>query len=291
MGSALFTGYWISNSAGAKDIIVLGSPIVLVALVLIGVLERIMPYKKEWNKSHNDVGNDTIHLFVTQILIGRIMQPIWIFVLAGFTSYLASRFGMDLWPHDANLFLQLFLALLIAEFGRYWVHRWAHEVPFLWRLHAIHHSPKRLYFLNATRFHPIEKVIFLVPETVPFIILGTNPECLLMYAIFNSVHGLFQHSNIYIKMGWLNYIFSLTELHRWHHSKKVMESNSNYGNNLILWDIVFGTFYWPKKREIAEIGLLNPDYPEGYFSQLKAPFIGDIDKPDDYYLNPEKYED
>ena len=119
--------------------------------------------------------------------------------------------------------------------------------------------------------------------------MGTSESALLMYAIFNSIHGLFQHSNIYIKMGWLNYIFSMTELHRWHHSKRIGESNTNYGNNLIVWDIVFGTFFWPKEQEVAEIGLLNPDYPEHYIGQVTAPFKGNIDKPKDFYTNPEKY--
>ena len=146
-----------------------------------------------------------------------------------------------------------------------------------------------MYFLNAARFHPLEKIIFLIPETVPFIILGTPQEALLMYAIFNSVHGLFQHSNIYIKSDWLNYVFSMTELHRWHHSKRIQESNSNYGNNLIVWDIVFGTFFWPKGQTVKEVGLLNPNYPEGFIGQVKAPFLGDIDKPDDFYTHPEKY--
>ncbi|MFT6807202.1 MAG: sterol desaturase/sphingolipid hydroxylase (fatty acid hydroxylase superfamily) [Saprospiraceae bacterium] len=289
MGLGLWLGLWISMSSDGGNVVAKGSPIVLGAILLIALIERMLPYKKEWNRSQNDVGNDTIHLFVTQILIGRIMEPFWAFIIAGVTGYLAVEYGGNLWPHEWHLFLQLGLALLIAEFGRYWIHRWAHEVPWLWRFHAIHHSPKRLYFLNAARFHPLEKVLFLIPETVPFIILGANPECLLLYAIFNSIHGLFQHSNIYIKMGWLNYIFSMTELHRWHHSKKVSESNSNYGNNLIIWDLVFGTFFLPNKREVTEIGLLNPLYPEGYIGQLKAPFSGDIDKPEDYYTNPEKY--
>lgn len=289
MGAGLYAGYRISTDGATENIVALGSPIVFAAIIIIALLERLFPYRKDWNKSHNDVGNDTIHLFLTQILIGRIMEPIWIFILAGITAYLATNYGGSLWPNDANLFLQLALALLITEFGRYWVHRWAHEVPWLWRLHAIHHSPKRLYFLNAARFHPIEKVIFLIPETVPFIIMGTGPACLLMYAIFNSIHGLFQHSNIHVKMGWLNYIFSMTELHRWHHSKKISESNTNYGNNLIVWDIIFGTFFLPKRREVGEIGLLNQDYPEGYIGQVVAPFQGDIDKPADYYDKPEKY--
>ena len=31
-----------------------------------------------------------------------------------------------------------------------------HEVPWLWRFHATHHSAPRLYWLNAGRFHPLD---------------------------------------------------------------------------------------------------------------------------------------
>lgn len=291
MGGGLIAGALVIESGTVANILTAGTPIVLVALILIALFERLFPYKDAWSKNHNDIRNDAWHLVFTQIVIGRLMNPFWKFVLAGITAYLAKTYGGSIWPNSWNIFYQLFLALLIAEFGRYWIHRWSHEVNWLWKLHAVHHSPKRLYFLNAARFHPIEKIIFLIPETVPFIIMGTSENALLMYAIFNSIHGLFQHSNIYIKMGWLNYIFSMTELHRWHHSKRIKESNTNYGNNLIVWDILFGTFFWPRDREVAEIGLINPEYPENYIGQVKAPFMGNIDKPDDFYTNPEKYAD
>ena len=71
--------------------------------------------------------------------------------------------------------------------------------------------------------------------------------------------------------------------------RKISESNTNYGNNLIVWDIIFGTFFLPKRREVGEIGLLNQDYPEGYIGQVVAPFKGEMDKPSDYYAQPDKY--
>ena len=170
--------------------------------------------------------------------------------------------------------------LLIAEFGRYWIHFAAHKLPWLWRLHAIHHSPNRLYFLNAGRFHPLEKILFQLPEVVPFILLGTNIETITLYFVFNSIHGLFQHSNIRVRLGWLNYVFSMTELHRWHHSKRIEESDRNFGNNLILWDLVFDTFHYPKGFEVDDIGVLNTEYPKNYWDQIRAPFNkDDISKP------------
>ena len=35
------------------------------------------------------------------------------------------------------------LILLVSDFVQYWTHRAYHEVPLLWRLHAVHHSAKQ----------------------------------------------------------------------------------------------------------------------------------------------------
>jgi len=253
------------------------------AMPIVALLEHLLPYREDWNANDGDVQADVWHLVIEQIMMPNLAKPIWNAMLAGFTAWMAARYGANLWPHSWPLLAQLFLMLLIAEFGRYWFHRWAHEVPWLWRFHAIHHSPNRLYWLNAGRVHPVEKVFFLIPEVVPFIIMGTNVETLGLYAIFNSIHGLLQHSNIDLKAGPLNYIFSLAELHRWHHAKEIHESNNNYGNNLIVWDILFGTYLLPRDREVGIIGLLNRDYPKSYLGHLKAPFHErDISKSEDY---------
>jgi len=85
-------------------------------------------------------------------------------------------------------------------------------------------------------------------------------------------------------LGPLYWFFNVVDLHRWHHSKKIGESNNNYGNNLIIFDRLFGTYFHPERQvdpnlHIEEIGLLNPDYPENYLGQLKAPFQKGMDKP------------
>lgn len=222
-------------------------------------------------------------MVVGQLIIPRLWTPLQVVALTAVTAWLTQQAGQTLWPDDWPILAQLFLMLLIAEFGRYWVHRAAHRINRLWRFHAVHHSPNRLYFFNAGRFHPVEKLLFQLPEVAPFILLGTNVECIAMYFTFNGIHGLLQHSNVHIKAGWLNTIFSMTELHRWHHSQKPEESDNNYGNNLIIWDLVFGTYLNPKAQKVDTIGLLNAHYPKRYLDQLKAPFAKrDISKPEDY---------
>lgn len=283
MTIALFSQIF-ANELGTNPVIS-SIGISLTALVLIALIERMLPYREDWLKSDGDVVTDALHVFITQLILPKTLDLVWPFLFLGLAACLASYFGTsNLWPHEWHILPQVFLMLLIAEFGRYWVHRAAHEIPFLWKFHAVHHSPNRLYFFNAARFHPLEKIYFLIPEVAPFIILGTNIECIALYAVFNSVHGLMQHSNIHLKSGWLNYIFSLTELHRWHHSQVIKESNTNYGNNLIIWDIVFGTFFNPNNREVGTIGLLNRHYPKSYLKQICAPFSKiDLTKPADYH--------
>jgi len=104
-----------------------------------------------------------------------------------------------------------------------------------------------------------------------------NEGVLTTYLVFYGINGFFQHSNINVKFGFLNYIVSSSELHRWHHSEIPRESNGNYGNNLIIWDVIFGTWFLPKDRSVGEIGLRNRNFPKDYLTQLKAPFISKID--------------
>ncbi|MEM7537661.1 MAG: GH3 auxin-responsive promoter family protein, partial [Chloroflexota bacterium] len=156
----------------------------------------------------------------------------------------------------------------------------SHNSEFLWRLHAVHHSPEKLYWLNVGRFHPLEKAIQFLFDALPFILVGVSEEVLSLYFVFYAINGFFQHCNIELRFGFLNYIISSPELHRWHHSRLIHESNSNYGNNIIIWDLLFGTRYFPKDAHVKELGLINNRYPDTFQAQLKTPFTPGLDKKD-----------
>lgn len=292
MTGALGSCYLLFSQYGQSPAVAGGIAVLLFGFIAIPLLERLMPYRKEWNKNHGDLGPDVVYMLLNA-LIPRLWTPVQVVAVTALAAWLGTLYGAQfdaqldgsdegrsVWPSEWPLIAQLVLMLIIAEFGRYWVHFAAHKVPLLWRFHAVHHSPKRLYFLNANRFHPIEKLLFQIPEVAPFVLLGTPVEVIALYFTFNGIHGLLQHSNIKLKGGGLNYVFSLTELHRWHHSQKIEESDRNFGNNLIVWDLVFGTFYHPQEREVKEIGLINPEYPQGLAGQMLAPFDArDLSKP------------
>jgi sterol desaturase/sphingolipid hydroxylase (fatty acid hydroxylase superfamily) len=189
-------------------------------------------------------------------------------------AWLDGRLGLGLWPTSWPWLLQLPLALVIAELPKYWLHRLQHETDILWRFHALHHSAPRLYFLNAARFHPVDIALDALVGIVTIVALGCPVEVVALFATASAVHGYFQHANLRIRIGWLNYFFSMAELHRWHHSQQMVEANHNYGQNVIVWDLVFGTFYWPDDREPPEaIGIPGlAAYPMTYLRQLASPF-------------------
>lgn len=250
------------------------SGITLATVLITLVFERIHPKHKRWNLSHGDVPTDLLHGLISMILLPQALEALLKAGLVVLAIKLTEGLGFSLWPESWPIFIQLILAMLISQFGEYWTHRGMHEIPFLWRFHSIHHSPKRLYWLNAARFHPLDTAASFTVALVPLLILGVPDEILVYFTAWVAVHGLFQHCNIDIKLGPLNYIFSLAELHRWHHSLKLEEANSNYGNNIIFWDLVFGTMYYPKDKEASEhIGLHEMDeFPEAYHKQIAAPF-------------------
>ena len=104
--------------------------------------------------------------------------------------------------------------------------------------------------------------------------LAPTPEGILRRTEPLNGRPLPGHSNLPVRIGPLNWIFSMTELHRWHHSKPMHESNHNYGGNLIVWDILFGTRWVPDDRDPPEaIGMESlPGFPMGFWANLASPF-------------------
>jgi len=263
---------WVLE-AGARPEAVVAVGSLLVGLVVI-VLERLHPHHDSWNVSRGDLPTDFMHLLVSNISVPKLTEWVSYPLLFLGTAWIAARTGGELWPSHWPLLLQGVLALVMGEFLQYWWHRKCHEWDLFWRVHSVHHSAGRLYWLNAARFHPIDNFVGYFVGVAPLVLLGCGVKVLAWHALFTAAHGLFQHANIRMELGPLNWVFSMAELHRWHHSTLAEEGNSNYGANLILWDVVFGTRFLPADRDPPEtIGIGGlPNFPQGYLQQLAVPF-------------------
>jgi ornithine lipid hydroxylase len=252
-------------------------PVVTGALA-ITFMEWRFPYRQEWQGKKEDLKNDVTFLVLVQIVLPSVLPFL---IAVTILSWLKS-IGLSLhtfWPHEMNPIVQAAMMILSADFLRYWLHRASHEwSPLLWRFHAVHHSPHKLYWVNVGRFHPIEKSVQFLCDAAPFILLGVSEGVLALYFVFYAVNGFFQHCNVEVRLGLLNYLISGPELHRWHHSWEPRESNKNYGNNVILWDLLFGSYFLPRGREVQQLGLRNRNYPLDFVGQMKTPFIKGADQ-------------
>ena len=249
-------------------------PFLVGGYAVVALCERVFPIHREWLHSRGDLHAD-IGLAATNGLLNRLVEPAVLAGCAALGVALAGALGSGgLWPGGWPVLGQLALALLVAELFEYWFHRLMHEHDVLWRFHAVHHSAPRLYWLNAARFHPVDLALVGTGKMLPLAFLGAGAEVLALVVLFSAIHGTFQHSNLVLRLGPLNWIFSMAELHRWHHSPVMEEANHNYGQNVIVWDLVFGTFFWPRDREPPEdIGIPDlPAFPMRVLPQLASPF-------------------
>ncbi|MEQ8651500.1 MAG: sterol desaturase family protein [Kiloniellales bacterium] len=247
----------------AYHAVLLGGGVVVIA-------ELLLPYRGSWQPRGRDLSGDLFYLFGVQVALPAGLSAALLLLAAELPSS-----GLDLWPQAWPLAAQVLLLLLLADLARYWLHRASHAQPLLWRLHAVHYAPQGLHALNVGRFHPLEKLLQFGVDSLPFLLLGAAPEVLAAYLVFYAINGFLQHCNVDLRLGWLNWIVSGPELHRWHHARRPALSDHNFGNNLILWDLVFGTRWLPRGAAVGALGLRNPAYPRDLLGQTLAPFLVD----------------
>lgn len=276
----LMGGLWLHFGLLSQGVGLLLSTYIPVAAgaALITWMERRFPHRDEWRPDAKDVKSDLTFMVLVQILLPKTLAfMLAVTAVRWMQSHELSLAGW--WPHGMAPVAQAGLMILLADFLRYWLHRASHEwSTWLWSLHAVHHSPQKLYWFNVGRFHPLEKSVQFLCDAAPFILLGVTENVLAIYFVFYAINGFIQHCNIQLRLGWLNYLISGPELHRWHHSWEIRESNKNYGNNIILWDLLFGSFFCPQDREVGVLGLKNRNYPHDFLSQMRTPFIKGLDK-------------
>lgn len=265
------TAYGLAWHLGVQlELAVLGASVL--TLVLAGVLERLIPYRKEWRIDQGDLSADLTSATVLLAVVDPLLKA------AAPLALVALYASLNLSPMLENLalWLQVLLAVALIELGKYWSHRLHHKWRGAWWLHAMHHSSRRLYFLNGLRFHPINYALNFAIAVLPVMALGVSPEAMFAYLAISQPVVLLQHANIDLRQGWLNWVFSTPEVHRWHHSTEGSEANCNFGSALVIWDHVFGTYKSAEGfDETKRIGLFassKATYPggSGYFTQVAS---------------------
>ncbi len=141
--------------------------------------------------------------------------------------------------------LAIVIAILALDAIIYLQHILFHAVPFLWRLHRMHHADLEFDTTTGLRFHPLEIVISMGLKIGVVAALGPPVAAIVIFEILLNATSLFNHANLKLAGAldrWLRWLVVTPDMHRVHHSIAVHETNSNFGFNLPWWDRLFGTY-------------------------------------------------
>lgn len=234
------------------------------------LLGKLMPCNPGmyWWKDLRAFLTDILYWFVVPLFMraGRVV----LLVVAATLLFGGQRphfWAVGQWP----LWVQCAAILLFQDVLLYWIHRLFHH-RFVWKFHAIHHSPEVLDWMAAQRFHPVNYLLEFVLADVVVLVLGFSPAALLALAPINVIYSTMVHANLNWTFGPLRYVFASPVFHRWHHTLEEQGLDKNFASTFPFLDLLFGTFHMPAGELPQVFGTGDADFPEGFWGQLFHPF-------------------
>ena len=202
--------------------------------------------------------NKTIHQFnesVANINVGIVERISDLLTTGSFFfifSWLNQNYAIFYIPNNWITWVLLFLA---TDLLWYWYHRLGHEVNLFWAAHIVHHQSEDFNYTTAARitvFQAIARGIFWSILSI----IGFKAEMITIFLLIHGTYPFFTHTQLIGKLGWLEYILVTPSHHRVHHSSNNEYLDKNYGDMLIIWDKIFGTF--AAEKEAPKYGLTTP---------------------------------
>lgn len=240
---------------------------VILAIIFIP-LERLFPIRKEQRIIRKGWFNDLCHFFINRFLIVAGTYGLAVILYILFHRLLDTPLQKAVASQPA--WLEFLEAFLIAEIAFYTLHRLAHTIPWLWKLHAVHHSSQEMDWLASARLHPLEMIIANIWVGLPLVLLGFSAESFGVWSLISTFLAILNHSNVRVSFGPLRWLIADPQFHHWHHANEPQAINKNF-SGLPLLDKVMGTAYMPKERWPHQYGI--DDYmPRNYLKQLAYPF-------------------
>lgn len=218
---------------------VLRALIFLSVFGLLALAEGIAPFRAASRRSRWP-GN--LGLFALGIVAARIVLPLG---AVGFAAWLAGT-GTGLFNLiQAPVWLAVAISVVLLDLAIYAQHVLFHKIPALWRLHRVHHADTEMDATTGIRFHPLEIVVSLAIKLGAITLTGAPPLAVFLFEVLLNAGALFTHANLRLPAGWeerLRLFFVTPGMHRVHHSWERIDTDSNYGFNLSLWDRLFRTY-------------------------------------------------
>ncbi len=242
----------------------LGSTLIFIFIEKLFALRKEQPvFRPEWQ-------TDFHHFIVNHMVVGFILLATNLLVHKLFGW--AAQDGVRAWVQHLPFFVALFLIVLVADLVQYATHRAYHEVPALWRLHAVHHSVKSMDWLAGSRQHIVELILTRTLVLAPIFVLGFSKEVIDTYIVIVGFQAVFNHANVSVRLGPLRYLIVTPNFHHWHHSQDEEGIDRNYAAHFAFIDYAFGTAHQAERAWPDHYGVVGDYVPNGFGKQLLFPF-------------------
>ena len=246
------------TAISVNEVYAIGAPIVLAMIFL----EILVSNFRNQNFYKSGDTLCTVGLLLGNIIVAFAIKGI---VLA-FHIYLY-QFRVFDFVNEIPIWALWIITFISIDLVFYVYHRMSHRIRFLWAIHLSHHSSEEMNFAVSFRqawFGPISKIPFFM--ILP--LLGFDPTIIAVAGVISTLWGIVGHTQVIGKLGPLEWIFNTPSHHRVHHGSNKQYIDKNYGNLLIIWDRMFGTFE-PEQEEV-KFGLVNN---VNTFNPVKVTFI------------------
>lgn len=235
--------------------------------LLLALAERLAPARAQ-RLVRPDSGVDLVHVVLSNAAPSAVVGALAA-AIVGLTG--PGPLAAAPWP------LAWLVVLVVTELTFYAVHRALHEVPWLWRVHALHHAPADLDWLAGFRKHVLEALLHGLAALPLLVLLGPTPAVLLAHTLLGVVMTGFTHWNVRWRLAWLEPLLVTPRYHAWHHADDPQARGRNLAGKLPLLDRVFRTRHVPEDREAWPARTGPGDdapQPRGWWAQQRAPWTG-----------------
>jgi sterol desaturase/sphingolipid hydroxylase (fatty acid hydroxylase superfamily) len=233
-------------------------------------LEKIVPHDRTQPILRPDFWHDGRYFIFNHLAIG-----IFLFVSVRLVPSLFSwsiNADLQAWFRSLPGVVQFGVILVTADLMEYLSHRAMHEVPALWRFHAVHHSVEHMDWMAGSRLHFLEPLVTRTLVMLPAFVLGAGDTPLLCYIVWAGFQAGLVHSNFGLDFGPLKHVVVTPLFHHWHHGSDKDAIDINYAAHLPLLDRLFGTYHMPTDRWPTAYGVVGDPLPKGMWRQFLYPF-------------------
>lgn len=274
LAATVMGGSHASRRFDAESDVYFGLDFFLLNLILLGTifipLERL--FKKRDQPIFRDEWREDLFYFFVSSLFVQSLTYLSLTPSLTLVEYTGWAGGLREAIASQPLILQFVEIMFFTDVVQYWFHRLFHEIPWLWRFHAVHHSARTMDWIAGSRMHLFEVILLRAFTTLPMYLLGFSEPALYAYIFFVYLFSVFVHSNLRLPFGILQRFIVTPRFHHWHHGIEKEAINVNYAVHFPVLDRIFRTYHLPDDEWPEGYGIAGHPVPRGYWRQFLYPF-------------------